>query len=77
MTNVNFFFKVGHMSKSRSEVRFFCMSGKPLSQGTYMPNKGSTSNGSKLMTNVKVVHPTGGGRVVQRCHVSYVTGASN
>ena len=37
MTNVNFFFfKVGH--RSRSEVKIFCMSGKPLSQGTYMSN---------------------------------------
>ena len=35
MTNVNFFFKVGH--RSRSDVIFF-MSGKPLSQETYMPN---------------------------------------
>ena len=31
-----FFFKVGH--RSRSEVKLFCMSGKPLSQGTYMLN---------------------------------------
>ena len=30
------FFKVGH--RSRSQVKFVCMSGKPLSQGTYMPN---------------------------------------
>ena len=36
MSNVNFFFKVGHRSWSRSEAKFFCMSGKPLSQGTYM-----------------------------------------
>ena len=31
-----FFFKVGQ--RSRSQVKIFCMSGKPLSQGTYMPN---------------------------------------
>ena len=37
MTNANFIFKVGHKSRSRSEVIFF-MSGKPLSQETYMPN---------------------------------------
>ena len=36
MTNVNFFFKVGH--RSRSRVIFFCMSGKLLSQEIYMPN---------------------------------------
>ena len=36
MTNVIFFFKVGH--RSRSLVRIFCMSMKFLSQGTYMPN---------------------------------------
>ena len=33
-----FFFKVGHRSRSRSQVKIVCMSGKPLSQGTYMPN---------------------------------------
>ena len=33
-----FFFKVGHRSRSRSQVKIFCMSWKPLSQGTYMPN---------------------------------------
>ena len=33
---VNFFFKVGH--RLRSQVKIFCMIGKPLSQGTYMPN---------------------------------------
>ena len=38
MINVNIFFKVGHRSESRSQVKIFCMSGKPLSQGTYMPN---------------------------------------
>ena len=46
MTNNNFFFKVGH--SSRSEVIFFWGGGgggvggggeKPLSKGTYMPNK--------------------------------------
>ena len=30
--------KVSHRSRSWSQVKFFCMSGKPLSQGTYMPN---------------------------------------
>ena len=30
------FFKVGY--RSRSQVKIFCMSGKPLSQGIYMPN---------------------------------------
>ena len=34
----NFFFKVSNRSRSRSQVKYFCMSGKPLSQGTYMPN---------------------------------------
>ena len=34
-TNVNFFFKVGNRSRLQS---FFCMTRKPLSQGTYMPN---------------------------------------
>ena len=105
MSNINFFFKVGH--RSRSQVKILCISGKPLSQGTYMSNimvlsrtiqklwpvlklsnkptsrsqvmvkvtgqnflyewealvtrnlhakyKGSTSNGSKVMTNVKIV----------------------
>ena len=38
MTNVIFFFKVGHRSWSRSQVKCFCMSGKPLSQGTHMLN---------------------------------------
>ena len=33
----HFLFKVGHRSRSRSQV-VFCMSGKTLSQGTYMPN---------------------------------------
>ena len=37
MTNVNFFFKVGHSWRSMSQVKIFRMSGKPLSQGTYMP----------------------------------------
>ena len=37
MTNVNFFIK-GHKSGSRSQIKFFCTSGKPLSQGTCMPN---------------------------------------
>ena len=32
------FFKVGNRSRSKSQVKIFCMSGKPLSQGTYMPN---------------------------------------
>ena len=36
MTNVNIFFKVDH--RSRSRVKMLCMSEKPLSQGTYMPN---------------------------------------
>ena len=57
MINVNFFFKLGHRSRSRPEVKIFYMSGKPLSQETYKP-KGSISNGSKVMTNVKVVQPT-------------------
>ena len=35
MNNVNFF-KVGH--RSRSQVKIFCISWKPLSQGIYMPN---------------------------------------
>ena len=38
MVNVNFFFKVGHRWRSRSQVKFFWMSGKPLPQGTYMRN---------------------------------------
>ena len=33
-----FFFKVGHMSRSRPQVKIFCMSGNPLSQETYMSN---------------------------------------
>ena len=43
MTNVMFFFKVGHKSRSRSQVKFFFMSGKPLSQGTYMQNTKAVS----------------------------------
>ena len=38
MTNVIFFFKVGHRSRLRSQVRNVCISGKPLSQGTHIPN---------------------------------------
>ena len=55
MTNVIFFFKVGHRSK------FFCMSGKPLSQRTrnlHAKYEGSIWKGSKHMTNVKVVQQT-------------------
>ena len=43
MTNVNFFFKVGHRWRSRSQVNIFCMSGKP--QGTYMPNMKAIATG--------------------------------
>ena len=34
----HFFFKVDHESRSRSQVKIVYMSGKSLSQGTYMPN---------------------------------------
>ena len=38
---------------------FFCTSGKPLSQGTYMSNmKALSEMVKKVMTNVKVVQQT-------------------
>ena len=51
-------FKVGH--SSRSQVKIFCMSGKPLSQETYMPNiKALSQTVLKLWPlDVKVVQPT-------------------
>ena len=54
-----FFFKVGHRSKSRSQVKFFLDEWEALvTRNIYAKYKGSISNGSKIMNNVKVVQPT-------------------
>ena len=55
MTNVNFFFKEGHKSRSRSEVNFFIWVGSPCHKEptVHAKYKGSTSNSSKVMFNLK------------------------
>ena len=37
-TNKHTYIKVGYRSRSRSQVKMFCMSGKSLSQEIYTPN---------------------------------------
>ena len=53
-----YFFKVGQRSRSRSEVIFFYKWEALVSRNLHAKTKGSISKGSKVMTNVKVVHPT-------------------
>ena len=59
MTNVNFFFKVGHKVKVKVTGQEFLYEWEALvTRNLHAKYEGSIWKGSKLMTNVKVVQQT-------------------
>ena len=57
-TNQQTDFKVGHRSRSRSQVNILYDWKALVTRNLYAKYKGSSSNGSQVMTNVKVVQAT-------------------